>query len=211
MKNIIILLVAILSTLTLMAQPSEQYLGGMGKGMALWGEGKALEASAMFERIAQAEKDNWLPSYYAANTLITHSFMTQDKAEVNEILEKAKAFIQQAHDRSPDNSEIVTIEGVLYTGYVVMDPATFGMTMSPKIMALHTKAVELDPTNPRAHTNLIEYEIGGAEFFGTELSSFCDRLKAVIPLYETQKTDYPFAPSYGLQRVEESMKKCGCE
>ena len=63
MKNILLILITTLSTLSLFSQPSEQYLGGMGKGMALWGEGKALEASAMFERIAQAEKDNWLPSY----------------------------------------------------------------------------------------------------------------------------------------------------
>ena len=137
--------------------------------------------------------------------------MTQDKAVVNEVLEKAKVFIQQAHDRSPDNSEVVTMEGILYTGYVVMDPATFGMTLSPKIMALHAKAIELDPKNPRAHNNLIDFEIGGAEFFGTELSSFCDRLKAIVPLYENQKADFPFAPSYGMQRVEESIKKCGCE
>jgi len=211
MKNILLILTLGLYTITAVSQaPSQQYLAGMGKAMSLWGEGKGMEASALFERIAQAEKDNWLPSYYAANTLIVNSFMTKDKTAVNEMLEKAKVFIQQAHDRSPDNSEIVTMEGLLYTGYVAMDPETFGMSMSPKIMALHAKAVELDPTNPRAQGNLVDYEIGGARFFGTDLKTFCDRLKAVIPLYENQKTDYPFAPSYGLERVHESLKQCGC-
>ena len=211
MKNIFNLIIVIFSVTTLFSQPSEQYLKGMGQAMALWGEGKPMEASALFERIALAEKDNWIPSYYAANTLIVNAFVTEDKSQINEMLEKAKAFIEQAHERSPDNSEIVTLEGLLYTGYVVMDPQTYGMTMSPKIMALHEKAVALDANNPRAHTNLIGYEIGSAQFFGTELSTFCDRLKAVIPLYDKQPQDYPFAPHYGMDRSKESMAQCGCE
>ena len=212
MKNKITLIILTLTTISLSAQaPSDQYLAGMGKAMSLWGEGKSMEASAMLERIAQAEKDNWLPSYDAAITLIGHSFMTKDQAVVNEILEKAKGFIQQAHDRSPDNAEVVTMEGLLYTGYVAMDPQTFGMTMSPKIMALHAKAVELDPSNPRAHANLVDYEIGGAQFFGTDLKTFCDRLDAVVPLFENQKADYPFAPSYGIERIKASKEKCGCD
>jgi len=33
-----------------------QFEQGMGKAFALWGEGKNTESSAMFERIASAEK-----------------------------------------------------------------------------------------------------------------------------------------------------------
>jgi len=188
----------------------DQYIKGMEKAMKLWSEKKDNEAIAMFERIAQAEKDNWVPSYYAANVLIVASFSTKDKALVNEMLEKAKTHIAVAHERSPDNSEVTTMEGLLYTGYVAMDPGTYGMTLSPKIMELHQTAVALDPTNPRAVANLIDYEIGGAKFFNQPLESFCDRLEAALPLYDAQKADYPFAPSFGKERVEQSMKECGC-
>lgn len=211
---ITISLIALMMSTTLEGQDlsaaNPQYIKGMEKGMALWQEGKSTEAVAIFERIAQAEKDNWVPCYYAANVLIVSSFQTKDATVVNEMLEKAKTIIAKAHERSPNNAEIVTMEGLLYTGYVAMDPATFGMQYSPKIMGLHSKAIALDEKNPRAATNLIEYEIGGASFFGTELSSFCDRLKACIPLFDNQKTDYPFAPSYGKERVTENLKKCGC-
>lgn len=208
MKNLLII-ICLLSSLSLIGQ--DQYMKGMEKAFGLWGENKTTEAVALFERIAQAEKDNWLPSYYAANVLIVSSFSTKDKALVNEMLEKAKVHIATAHDRSPDNSEVTTMEGLLYTGYVAMDPATFGMTLSPKIMEMHKKAVTLDPANPRAQGNLVEYEIGGARFFNQDLKTFCDKLKAVIPLYENQKADYPFAPSQGIERVHTSMKECGCE
>jgi len=205
------LLTLTLISLTLSLGAQDQYTKGMEKAFSLWGENKSTEALAMFERIAQAEKENWIPAYYAANVLIVSSFQTTDKAMVNEMLEKAKAHIATAHDRSPDNSEIVTMEGLLYTGYVAMDPGTYGMTLSGKIMEMHQRAVELDPSNPRAHTNLVEYEIGGARFFNQDLSTFCDKLKAVFPLFENQNTDYPFAPTYGKERAEASMKECGCE
>ena len=39
-----------------------QFEQGMGKAFALWGEGKNTEASAMFERIAAAEKNSYLPN-----------------------------------------------------------------------------------------------------------------------------------------------------
>ncbi len=210
MKNyIIFLLTLVMTTLTLSAQG--QYEQGMQKAFALWRQdNKPMEAVALFERIAQAEKDNWLPSYHAANVLILSSFGNEDKDKVNEILEKAKTIIAEAHDRSPDNSEIYTLEGLLYTGYVAMDPATFGMTYSGKIMGLHQKAIELDKTNPRAQLNAIEYEIGGARFFKTDLKIFCDRLEAAKPLFEKQKQETPFHPSYGIQRIPDIKKQCGC-
>lgn len=208
MKNLIILIATLFISLTLSGQ--DQYTAGMGKAFQLWGEGKGMEAVAMFERISQAEHENWLPTYYAANVLIAESFQTKDQAKVNEMLEKAAAHIKEAHERSPDNSEIVTMEGLLYTGYVAMDPATYGMMYSPKIMGLHTKAIELDGKNPRAHANAIEYEMGSARFFGTDLKTFCERLEAVKPLFENQKSDVPFYPSYGIERVAENQKECGC-
>lgn len=207
MKNLITI-IALLFTLTINAQ--DQYSKGMKKAFGLWEENKTTEAVALFERIAQAEKENWIPSYYAANVLISSAFQTKDKTAVNGMLEKASKHIATAHKISPDNSEITTLEGLLYTGYVAMDPGTYGMKYSGKIMALHGKAVELDKTNPRAIANLIGYEIGSARFFGTELSTFCDRLQEVIPMFENQSQDIPFSPSYGISGLKGSIKECGC-
>lgn len=207
MKNLITL-TCLLMSLCLGAQ--DQYTKGMEKAMDLWQKNKTTEAVALFERIAQAEKDNWVPAYYAANVLIVASFGNTDKVQVNEMLEKAKTHIATAHERSPDNSEITTMEGLLYTGYVAMDPGTYGMTLSPKIMELHQKAIAIDDKNPRAVVNLIEYEIGGARFFNQPLDKFCDRLKAALPLFDDQKKDFPFAPFYGKERAAQSMKECGC-
>ena len=188
-----------------------QYDSGMQKGFGLWKENKAMEASALFERIAQAEKDNWIPYYYAANTLITASFESKDATKTNEILKKAATFIEKANKLSPDNSELRTLEGLLYTGYVAMDPATYGMQYSGKIMNLHAEAIELDPANPRAQLNKIEYEIGSARFFGTALSTFCDAIVGTKPLFDNQKKPSAYYPNYGVDRIELLQKQCDCK
>ena len=54
---------------------------GLGKALGLWGDGKTDEASAMFERIASAEKNSWLPNYYIALINTTSAFQTQDKVK----------------------------------------------------------------------------------------------------------------------------------
>ncbi len=206
--KIILIISTLLLTISLSGQ--DQYIKGMEKAFGLWGENKNTEAVALFERIAQAEKDNWLPAYYAANVLIVSSFGSKDKAAVNSMLEKAAEHIATAHERSPENSEVTTMEGLLYTGYVAMDPGTYGMMYSMKIIDLHKKAIEQDDSNPRAHANLIDYEIGSAKFFNQSLEPFCKRLEEVIPMFKTQKRDYPFAPSYGVERAQASQKQCGC-
>ncbi len=219
MKNIIalnkylpsVLVILIMLGLIGTAQSQSQYEAGMGQAFGLWSDAKPIEASALFERIAQAEKDNWLPYYYAANTLITASFETKDATMINEILKKAAGFITKAQELSPDNSEIITLEGLLYTGYVAMDPMTYGMQYSNKIINLHARAIELDAENPRAQLNKIEYEMGSARFFGTELSTFCDAIESTKPLFENQESSIPFYPNYGVDRVSILLKQCNCK
>ncbi len=54
------------------------YEKGMQKAFELW-ETNPTEASNLFERIATADTDNWLPSYYAAQINIIKSFRQKAK------------------------------------------------------------------------------------------------------------------------------------
>ena len=65
MIKTITILAVLISTITF---AQDQYTTGMQKAFQLWGEGKTADASNMFERIASAEMDNWLPYYYVAQS-----------------------------------------------------------------------------------------------------------------------------------------------
>ena len=146
MKKVIAITLILFATVT---TAQEQYTTGMQKAFQLWGEGKISEASNMFERISSAELDNWLPAYYAAQVNTVASFGEQDKEKLTQQLEKAQEFIDIAKAISPDNPEILVQQAMIYTAWVASDGATYGMTLSGKVVALYQKALQLAPDNPR--------------------------------------------------------------
>jgi hypothetical protein len=173
-----------------------------------WEENKDEQAVAMFQRIAQVEPKQWLPSYYAANVDIVRAFNQPEGGQVEAFLERAKGNIAEAKRRSPDNSEITTLEGSLYTAYVTMNPAVYGRKYSGKIMRLHEEAIEQNPENPRAHMNLIEYEMGYARFMGQDMSAQCELMKSVVVLFDEYESEEPFAPTYGKERALKIIENC---
>lgn len=206
MKYISLIIILTISSFSLHAQ--SKYEQGMQKAFGLWEEGKLAESVSLFERIAQAESENWIPVYHAAQFLIISSHGIEDMSQREATLEKATVLVKMAKQRSQDNSEITTLEGMLLTGYLAMDPGTYGMTYSAKIPALYEKAINQNPDNPRAYANMIEFEMGAARFFGQELGPICKKMKEIIPKFKNQKVDKPFAPSFGLKRAKQIVANC---
>ena len=112
------------------------YEKGMQKAFELWGSNKPTEASNLFERIANAEQDNWLPSYYAAQINIVSSFGEKDKDKLTAQLKKAQDLINDATAISKENPEILVLQALLHTAWVAYDGATYGMTLSGKVIEL---------------------------------------------------------------------------
>lgn len=184
------------------------YEKGMAKAFELWGQGKNTEASAMFERIASAEKGNWLPNYYVALVNTTTSFQTKDKETVNALLTKAQDALDIEMAKNPENAEILVMQAMIYTGWVAFDPMTYGMTLSPKVMEMYARAGKIAPDNPRVVFGKADYEIGGARFFGTDIKPMCAEVERSIKLFENFKLETPFSPKWGLDRALQTQKDC---
>lgn len=203
-KIIITITVFICSFLT----ASAQYDQGMSKAFQLWGEGKDKEASDMFERIAAAEPDNWLPNYYVALVNTTASFKSKNEATVNALLTKAQDALDVEMLKRQNNSELLVMQAMIYTGWVAFDPMVYGMKYTQKIIELYSKAQLIDPNNPRAVFCKAEYEIGGAQYFGTDTKPMCIQIEKSIELFATFKPETPFSPNWGKDRAEEAFKNC---
>jgi hypothetical protein len=205
MKKIILLAIVLISGVM---QAQGKFEEGMNKAFALWKEGKSAEASAMFERIAAAEKGSWLPNYYVALVNTTTSFMTKDKEQVSALLTKAQDALDVEMVKDPNNAEILVMQALIYTGWVAFDPMTNGMKLSPKVMEMYGKALAIAPENPRAVYGKAEYEIGGAKFFGTDIKPMCAEVDRAIELFGKFKPETPFSPKWGLERALEVQKEC---
>lgn len=206
MKTVIISFMLLVTSLS---NAQGQFEQGMQKAFQLWGEGKPAEASAMFERIASAEKNSWLPNYYVALVNTTTAFQSLgDKEKVAPLLDKAQEALDIEFIKYPENPEILVMQAMIYTAWVAYDPMTNAMKYSPKVMEMYAKAGKIAPENPRVIFGQAEFEIGGARYFGQDTSAMCAQIDKAIGLFATFKPETAFHPNWGLDRALEAQKEC---
>ena len=108
-----------------------------------------VEIANRFERIAQTEKAEWLPLYYASFAYIMLSYQEPDNAKKDTYLDHAQRFLDQALAIDPNESELHMLQGFLYPVRINIDPMARGMEYMEKLNASLEKALELNPENPR--------------------------------------------------------------
>ncbi|WP_281232327.1 hypothetical protein [Flavobacterium gelatinilyticum] len=185
-----------------------QFEQGMTKALGLWKEGKNAEATALFERIAAAEKNSYLPNYYVSLMNATAVFTEKDKTKINLLLTKAQDALDAEFIKDQNNAELYVLQALIYTGYVVADPMTNGMKYSGKVMEAYAKAKAIDPNNPRAVFGEADYQLGGAKWTGVDTKPLCAQVDKSIELFATFKPETPFSPKWGLERALEIQKTC---
>lgn len=205
MKTTAVFLSLLFSTV-LMAQ--SKFETGMKKGMDLWNSGKSTEASALFERIAAAEPNEWLPNYYVALVNTTSAFYIKDKTQITALLTQAQSALDIEMAKNAENAELLVVQALIYTAYIVQDPMTNGQKYSPIIMGLYAKAEKIAPENPRVVFSKADFEIGGAKFWGKDTEPMCEQVARSIAMFETEKPATPFAPTWGKERAQQVLASC---
>ncbi|KQC28722.1 hypothetical protein [Flagellimonas eckloniae] len=199
-----ILILLVIGTLT----AQDQYTKGMDKAFHLWGDQKPIEAANLFERIAMAEQDNWLPHYYVAQINTIYSFGEKDFEKLSKQLEKAREFVELAKAISPDNPEILVLEAMINTAWISFDGATYGMTLSGKNVQLYQQALEIAPENPRVVFSKAEWDMGSARYFGKDTAPYCKDVERALELFANFSNETPFYPSWGKDRAEQVLEQC---
>ncbi len=187
---------------------AQQFEASMGQAMKLWGEGKNTAAAALFERIAAAEKNSYLPNYYVALVNTSAAFATKDKQQINDLLTKAQAALDIEMAKDQKNSELYCLQALIHTAWIVADPMTNGMKLSGKTMETYEIALKLDPNNPRAVFGKADFAINGAKWTGADTKPLCKEVERSITLFENEKTTAPFAPKWGIDRAKQALTNC---
>ncbi|MEL6918773.1 MAG: hypothetical protein AAFO99_13710, partial [Bacteroidota bacterium] len=109
---------------------------------------------------------------------------------------------------SPNNPELLVQQAILYTAWIAFDGATYGMTLSGKVVALYEKALKLDAENPRVVFSKAEWDMGSAKFFGQDTTPYCKDVERSLELFATFKPETEFHPNWGEDRATEVLKNC---
>jgi hypothetical protein len=153
MKKLLLISSIICLTNLTFAQ-SDKYVSAMKTNISLTDsmmtKGNNTELANNFERIADAEKTQWLPYYYAAYCTITQAYTEQDNSKKDAIADKAKQLIDKAEAiLGKENSETDVIKSMIATAHLMVDPQSRYMTYGPESTGFILKSEALDSTNPR--------------------------------------------------------------
>ncbi|CAM3903121.1 hypothetical protein FLCU109888_07875 [Flavobacterium cucumis] len=185
-----------------------QFDQGMGKALQTWKEGRPSEAVALLERIASAEKTNWLPNYYIAFINTTQAFVEKDKVKMEALLESAQKAQDICNELVLENPEVLVMQAMIHTAWIVYDPMTNGQKLSGDVMYILNKAYKLAPENPRVVFQKASFEIGMAQYFGQDIEPMCAQIEKAIELFATFKPESAWHPNWGLERAQAELKKC---
>lgn len=205
MKHLIIIASFLVSAVT---GAQSNYENGMQKAFSLWEENKWTEAEQLFERIAAAEPNEWLPNYYIAQMNSLKTWEEKDPQKVKAQLDKAQEYLNTAMGLKKDNADLLVMQAQIYTNWVAFDGMTYGMKYSAKINELYNKAYQMAPENPMVVLNRAEWNMGSAKYFGQDTSPYCKDLEKAIELFANFKPETPFHPQWGKERANDVLKSC---
>lgn len=205
MKHLIIIAAILVSTI---ATAQTNYEKGMQKAFELWQTNNWTEAEQLFERIAAAELNEWLPSYYVAQMNSLKSWEEKDMTKVKAQLDKAQDYLNIAMSISKNNPDLLVMQAQIYTNWIVTDGMTYGMKYSAKVKELYTEAYALAPNNPMVVFCNADWNMGSALYFGQDTKLFCKDIERAIELFANFKPESPFHPNWGIERAKQQLEKC---
>lgn len=204
MKKILTTLFILLSVILHAQSPYEK---AMTKGLELMEKNDLQAAAQQFERVAKAEKENWLPAYYVALSYVNSSWGQHSKEMTLSFMKKAQEYIDTAEMLSANNPEIMVLQGMLNTCWIQYDSKTYGMKLSGPTTAIYEKALAMAPNNPRVVSNRAQWLMGTAQYFGKDITVYCDDVKRAIELFE-QESVTGFEPAWGKARAVMTYESC---
>ena len=168
-----------------------------------------VESANQFEMISKVETKEWLPLYYHALSYVRISFMSKESADARDAyLDKAQGSIDKMLEINDKESEIFALQSMLHTARLVIDPMNRGQSMMVKSGVAISKALELDPNNPRASYLLLSNEVGQAQFFGKDIAEYCYRINHLNNNWEELEEGKEFYPTWGKGQTQELANQC---
>ena len=166
-----------------------------------------LELGNSFERIAESEKTQWLPFYYAALCNVMNGYMMSstggggNTTQSDQIADKAEVLLNKAEAIEKENSDIYCIKKMIATLRMMVDPQTRYQTFGATAAEALSKAKSLNPKNPRVFLLEGQDKFYTPEQFGGSKTEAKALFEESLILYASGKPASPIEPQWGKRQV----------
>lgn len=185
---------------------SEKYLKAMKEKVVAvdttFTADKLNDLSASFERIADAEKTQWLPYYYAALTQVNAGFMMSSGGplpadKVDAVADKAEQLILKAEALSKDNAEIFIVKKMIANLRMAPGEMARYMKYGPEGTTALETAKKLSPDNPRVYLLEGQDKFYTPEQFGGSKTEAKKLFEEALKKFESFKPASDIDPNWG--------------
>jgi hypothetical protein len=211
MKKITLTLSLVILGLASFGQ-SEQYKKGMStmlQKMQVAANSVDLyqDAANGFSRIADAEKNEWLPKYYASFCMVMQAMNSKDLSKVDPVLDIADKLLSEIASVK-ESDEVLCLQSFSRSARIAVDPMTRGMKYGAEAAKLLARAKALNPNNPRVYFLLGQSAFYTPEAFGggkkaaqSLFAEAAEKFNIFTPLNELM-------PNWGKEVNESMLKQC---
>ncbi len=161
-----------------------------------------------FERIAGAETDKWLPGYYAAYCYVVLSFKEQEPGRKEKLLERSENLINQILEIKPDESEIYSLQGMLFQSFIMADPQNNAPAYSAKANQSFDTAIELNSGNPRPYYLKGMNLMYTPEAYGGGIKAACPLITKADELFCQFEKENELMPDWGKEHNAQLLSQC---
>jgi len=211
MKKVVMLFSAIIMLSSAYAQ-NQAYYENMGKNLQKFASAQTIadwqDLANQFDRIANVEKTEWLPQYYAAQAIIFMSFQEQDKSKVDAYLDNAQKYIDKAMEIAKNESEIHVLQGMLYQSRIGVDPMGRGQQYSMQAYGSLEKAKELNAENPRIYFLQAQNVLYTPEAFGGGKKNALPIFQQANEKFDKFKPANQLSPNWGKESNLQQLAEC---
>ncbi|MEI2747704.1 MAG: hypothetical protein V9E88_02955 [Ferruginibacter sp.] len=213
MKKFIVTSFILMAAFTTVNAQSERFVNAMKNNIAALDSSfrnppSLLTLANSFERIGNAEKNQWLPFYYAAFCQVNYSFMESDKSKIDVLADKAAELIAKADSLMPNNSEISCVKSMIASSRMMVNPMQRYMEYGPVSEKCLADAIAQDPTNPRPHYLKGQGLKYTPEAFGGGCKTAIVEFQKAIDKYTVFKPASDIAPDWGKEITEKLIAEC---
>jgi len=213
MKKVLFVLFTAMLATTGFAQ-SDKFVKAMEEKISLLDSNNSVDVwkdlGNSFERIADAEKTQWLPYYYASYCNIMAGYNSMPKeggfgdnsAITDPFADKAESLLNKATNLSKENAEIYIVWKMVHGLRMMGNAMARYMTETPKANEALEKAKAINPDIPRIYILEAQDKYFTPEQFGGSKDEAKVLFEKARQLFATFHPESSIAPNWGMHTVE---------
>ena len=212
-----LLLIAVVGITTNSIGQSERYQKAMQQNIAVLDTSRSLEGwtnlANSFQRIADAEKTQWLPYYYAAYAQVNAGYFLANSLsggggmggfadKTDPYADQAEKFLMKAEELGKANAETQCVRKMIATLRMMADPMNRYQTQGAVAAEALETAKKLSPDNPRPLILEAQDKMFTPEQFGGSKQEAKVLFEEAKKKFEVFKPESALHPNWGRPQIE---------